>query len=229
MVTDLSDHFPNFISIKDSRFDLKTKRKTQHKQVRQLKPNNIYGFKNSLSLVNWSFVLDDDDPENSYSNFLQKTTSLLDIHCPVKTIKISNRKTPRKPWITQGLLKSIKTKDKLYKKYINKPTTENKIKYTKYRNHLNILLRVSKKSHITSEIETNKFNMKNTWKTLNNVLGRNKQTRLPDFFKDNDGNKITDSSEIASNFNSFFTNIGTNLAEKISPPDDNYVSPSKLN
>ena len=174
MVTDLSDHFPNFISIKDSRFDPKNKHKTKYKQVRQLKPNNINGFKNSLSIVNWNFVLDDNDPNNSYSNFLQKTTNLLDIHCPIKTIKISNRKTPRKPRITFGLLKSIKTKDKLYRKYITKPTTENKIIYTKYRNHLNVLLRVSKKSHITSEIETNKFNMKNTWKTLNNLLGRNK-------------------------------------------------------
>ena len=56
---------------------------------------------------------------------------------------------------------------------------------------LNNLLRASKKSHITSAIETNKFNMKGTWKTLNNLLGRNKQTKVPDFFKDKDGNKIT--------------------------------------
>ena len=35
--------------------------------------------------------------------------------------------------------------------------------------------------------------MKETWKTLNNILGRNKQTKLPHFFlKNPDGNKITD-------------------------------------
>ena len=69
--------------------------------------------------------------------------------------------------------------------------------------------------------------MKETWKTLNNILGRNKQTKLPDFFKDPDGNKITDSNKIANNFNDFFTNIGTKLANKISPPDSDYVSPLK--
>ena len=69
--------------------------------------------------------------------------------------------------------------------------------------------------------------MKETWKTLNNVLGRNKKSKLPDFFKDTDGNKITDSNEIADNFNDFFTNIGTKLADKITPPDSNYVSPLK--
>ena len=36
-----------------------------------------------------------------------------------------------------------------------------------------------------------------------------------------------DSNEIADNFNDFFTNIGTKLADKITPPDSNYVSPLK--
>ena len=151
----------------------------------------------------------------------------MNIHCPLKSIKVSNRKTVRKLWVTTSILNSIRTKDKLYKKFITKPTTENKLKYTKYRNILNNLLRAAKKSHITAEIELNKFNMKETWKTLNNVLGRNKQTKLPDFFKDPDGNKITDSNKIANNFNDFFTNIGTKLANKISPPDSDYVSPLK--
>ena len=46
--------------------------------------------------------------------------------------------------------------------------------------------------------------MKETQKTLNNLLGRNKKPKLPDFFKDSDGNKLTDSNEIANNFNDFF-------------------------
>ena len=33
-----------------------------------------------------------------------------------KSVKVSSRKLARKPWITVGLLKSIRTKDKLYKK-----------------------------------------------------------------------------------------------------------------
>ena len=200
--------------------------KTSHKQARQLKPNNIKGFKNALSMVDWSFVSEDDDLENVYTKFLNKTPVLINIHCPLKAIKVSKRKTPRKPWVTIGLLNSIRTKDKIYIKYIGltKPTSENKINYTKYRNLLNNLLRASKKSHITSEIESNKFNMKETWKTLNSLLGRNNQTKLPDFFKDNNGNKITDSIDIADHFTDFFTNIGTRLAEKMANPDSEYIS-----
>ena len=61
--------------------------------------------------------------------------------------------------------------------------------------------------------------MKETWKTLNNLLVRNKQSKLPDFFKDNRGNRITDSIDIA--------NIGANLADKINNSDDDYISPHK--
>ena len=126
LVTDLSDHFPNFVSIKGSCFDNKTK--PLNKLTRQLKANNIKGFKNYLSLVNWDYNNSDDNPETSYSNFLNKTTELLNIHCPLKSIKVSNRKSVRKPWVTTSFLKSIRTKDKLYKKFISKPTTENKLK-----------------------------------------------------------------------------------------------------
>ena len=81
LVTDPSDHFPNFISIKGSRFDNITK--PLNKLTGQLKPNNIKGFKNFLFLVNWDNINSDDNPETSYSNFLNKTTELLNIHCPL--------------------------------------------------------------------------------------------------------------------------------------------------
>ena len=47
------------------------------------------------------------------------------------------------------------------------------------------------------------------WKKLE------KEIKLPAFFKDNDGNEITDSIDIADYFNDFFPNIGTWLAEKL--------------
>jgi len=40
----------------------------------------------------------------------------------------------RKPWMTIGLFKSCKTKDKLYLKYIKANTNSDKIKFKKFRN-----------------------------------------------------------------------------------------------
>jgi hypothetical protein len=72
--------------------------------------------------------------------------------------------------------------------------------------------------------------MKKTWQTLNNILGRNKVTKPPSHFIDNNGSEITDHKTIANKFNDFFTNIGPSLAKKISPPDtsilDHVMKPS---
>ena len=90
LITDISDHFPNFVSVKGHRYQ--TVPKSINKNIRQFKPDNIKGFKNHLANVNWDFVNTDDNPETSYTKFIDKTTELLNIHCPVKSVKVSNRK-----------------------------------------------------------------------------------------------------------------------------------------
>ena len=43
-------------------------------------------------------------------------------------------KSQKSPWITNGLLKSINTKNKLYKEFINNPTQQRTQKFKTYRN-----------------------------------------------------------------------------------------------
>ena len=57
--------------------------------------------------------------------------------------------------------------------------------------------------------------MKKTWTLINTILHRNRRCNpYPDSFYIN-GNKICDKQAIADEFNSFFINIGTNLASQI--------------
>ena len=95
LITDISDHFPNFVSVKGHRYQ--NVPKSINKNIRQFKPDNIKGFKNHLANVNWDFVNTDDNLETSYTKFIDKTTDLLNIHCPIKSVKVSNRKLARKP------------------------------------------------------------------------------------------------------------------------------------
>jgi hypothetical protein len=219
-VTDIADHFP-ICSIsnykKNTGYATQSRSSVPMKQTRKLNHDNIKSFKNGLSLIKWDNVYDESNPEKAYEVFHNKLSKIYNIHCPLKATKPSKRKTPRKPWITQGLIKSINTKDKLYKKYITNPNSENKMKYQKYRNTLQSLLRISKKNHITSELDSYKNNMKKTWQTLNNLLGRNVKPKTPSHFTDDDGSEIKDPIEIANKFNNFFTNIGPSLAAKIPP------------
>ena len=220
LINDISDHFPVFtITKRPPPIHSPPLGPSHARRARQFKPGNIKGFSQALSIANWNSVLDDSNADSAFNKFHDRISRLLDIHCPIKTNKLSKRKTPRKPWITSSIIKSINLKDKLFRKYRANPSLENKLKYTKYRNILNNILRAAKRIHITSELNACKNNMKKTWQKLNHLLGRDKSPRPPSHFIDTDDSKITDPVKIASKFNEFFTGIGPSLASKIPPPN----------
>ena len=73
-----------------------------------------------------------------------------------------------------------------------------------------------------------KTNMRKTWETIKQLLNKNhKQFEFPSTFTIN-GINISDKKEIAQQFNNFFVNIGSQLAEIISSkhqakPFDSYL------
>ena len=54
------------------------------------------------------------------------------------------KKLKRKPWLTQGLLKSIKLKNKMYKQFLMHPNNYQFNKHKKYCNVLNIAIEGAK-------------------------------------------------------------------------------------
>ena len=65
---------------------------------------------------------------------------------PIKSNKLKRNK-PRKPWITMGLITTIKNNHKLFVKYIKQYSVENESKYKTYRNKLNHLIKTATKSY----------------------------------------------------------------------------------
>ena len=53
--------------------------------------------------------------EECWDNFEKKFNSILNIHAPFRQQTRKEKKLYKKPWLTKGILKSIKTKQKLYK------------------------------------------------------------------------------------------------------------------
>ena len=58
------------------------------------------------------------DIDLSYKKFLDKIAKLLDIRAPVKKLSHKEKKSLSKPWLTKGILQSIKQKNVLYRKFI---------------------------------------------------------------------------------------------------------------
>ena len=107
----------------------------------------------------------------------------------------------------KALLKSIKTKNKLYKKYLQVPTVDNSSLYKTYKNKLNQTLRLAKRWYYEKKLEDAKSNTHATWKILNEVLNRKKsRPQLNTIFK-SDGQEISDPVEVANRFCSYFSSL----------------------
>ena len=101
------------------------------------------------------------------------------------------------------------------------PSTENKIKYTQFRNILNGIIRCAKQRYIESELESYKSDAKQMWNILNKfTLGKGTSKNLPNSFRNAQNEILTEPNEIAENFNSFFSSVGKTLQDKIEPCSD---------
>ena len=101
-------------------------------------------------------TIDENNVNKSIENFRSKINNLLDKCMPLK--KSSNREFKRtyKPWIINGILKSINRKDKLNNKYVKTKNISTKDKLHKeYKilwNQLNEIIRLSNKKKLLWEI-----------------------------------------------------------------------------
>jgi len=95
----------------------------------------------NLQLTDWEVIMNETTIDTMYSAFINKFSAIYDQSFPL--IKVNNkcRTLPRKPWLTPGLANCCHKKEKLYTKFIKKPTDKNKQKYIKYRNKLNSILK----------------------------------------------------------------------------------------
>ena len=210
LFTDITDHLPIFLITELSTQKIKNNKTT----FRFINKTNLNEFNQAVLSCNWSPVLDESDPNISYNLFMDKFNQLYELYFPFKEHKTKSYK-PRKPWIPTGLVKSIKTKHKLFLVYINHNSTENHNKYKIYRNKLNHLIKISKNKYFTQKLENARSDLKVTWKILKDLMKTTKRkSNYPNAFKYNN-NMISDSALIAGQFNDYFTNIGPSLNLKL--------------
>ena len=89
--------------------------------------------------------------------------------------------------------------------------------YKKYKNKLNHIIKMAKKTYYEEQLIKNKQNSRMMWKTLNGLLNKpKKNTKISQSFVETwSSNFIDDHKKIASNFNEYFINVGPNLATRI--------------
>ena len=211
--SDISDHFPICFIIPSTKPKKKSKTSFIYKRILDYKA--MSAFNNELHETNWKDIETISNPNDAYQVFLERFISLYDKHFPKKKIELKT-KDLESPWITKGIKKSSKKKQRLYEKFLKKRTIESETEYKTYKRLYETIKKRSKKLHFSKLISKYKDNVKKTWTVIKDVIGKSKCTQN-NFPKKiiHESKTITDSHIIAQKFNSFYTNIGPNLAKKI--------------
>ena len=215
VITDISDHLGTFAIIK-KRINYKTKQ-TVH--ARSFKPENVEHFRNILNGEDFTLVTQSVCPHNAYSIFMNKFNQAYNKAFPIRSFKTTSKFIKKVPWFTAGLLTSSIHKIKLYKKQIANPSVENVEVYKTYKTIYNRLCREAKKSHYSNLLHSYKKDIKKCWSVLKEVINKHKQNRNISTVFCINGDITTDKMKIAESFNNFFTDIGSNLANKIEKQD----------
>ena len=80
-------------------------------------------------------------------------------------------------------------------------------------------IRAAKKLHHSKLFDKYKHDIRNTWSTINKILGKNNNSKKYNEFININGEQVKDKNIIAQHFNDYFINIGKNLTENIIIPD----------
>ena len=99
------------------------------------------------------------DTKKAYEKFIEIFSSLDGEYFPKEKIKFKTQKY-NNPWITKGIKKSSKRKQKLYKKFLKNRNEKNEKLYKSYKNLFESIKCKSKRIYYSSKILEFKNNIK---------------------------------------------------------------------
>ena len=136
-----------FLCVKDN---LERKSNNEYILRRDIGESNVEKFKELMNTVDWNLITQTLNPNDSYSIFIEKFIKIYNHAFPLQKIKIKG-KSLVSPWITKGIRKSSRKKQRLYEKFLKHKTTK-----------------TPKKNEIC------KNNIKTTWKTMKEIIRKSK-------------------------------------------------------
>ena len=175
------------------------------------------------TVINFDWVnicnLNADDPNLSCNNFFNTITFLLDEFSLFKKVTKNEYRLMLKPWISKEILQKCKRRDFILKCIAKEkdPTiiSNLRIEYKKLRNEVTMDKRVSKKSYYSTYFERNKLKSSEIWKGIRSLVNIKASKVSSVKLLNESHNIISDSREISTIFNNYFSTIGPSIESKI--------------
>ena len=220
LIQKISDHLPYFVTLD---YLGHSKHNSKYVKIFNNSASAMQEFKTYLQNSDISQKISSADDINVKYEIMQGLIlEGLNKFLPTRVIKYDKYKHRKSPWITPGIIRSIRYRDKLYKQLhsMNDPANfqSAKINLNTYNRILKQSIRRAKQIYFQKRFTKYQHDIKKTWSTIKEIINNSSsQPSLPDYFQE-DGTRISNCNDIANRFNNYFVNIGPNLAKKISKP-----------
>ena len=185
---------------------------------RVINETNLEKFHQTLNSADFSDVLLKTDTNDSFTTFFGIINNAFNHHFPLVTSKFK----PNNFKCYDNDLKSLnRKKNKLFKKYIANKSPDSLFTYHQIRNKYFHLVSEKKNRYYKNEFKKYKRNVKKTWKTINNLLGKGvKSPQITSLLYKNQ--TLSDATSIANAFNDYFSNVAKKLTNKLHASPNNF-------
>ena len=223
VTVDISDHLPIFCV---AGMPLKKQCKKQFFRDYSKFSSDLY--LHDIYSIDWNAITGQcRDLHEVTTHAIDALKSIVDIHAPIKQVSRNKERLFKKPWISKGILKSIRTKHTMYKTHFLSNDRAKVDEFKKYSNRLNYFKNISKKAYFCKHFDLCKGNLKATWKLIGTLIKRKIKGQTTPLRIIRNSKTYTTNADIADQFNKHFINVGPHLASKIANSNENptqYIS-----
>lgn len=218
ITTGLSDHLPSFMIIpKTNQNHLPKKHNIYTRNTKTFDRENFFL---DLLEIDWdkTIAIERNDVDISFENYMHAINNLIDKYMPLKKISKKQYKRKFKPWITNGILQSIKRKNALFSKYVKSKNLDLKNAlhddYKVLKNRIILITRESKRNFYQNYFSENSNNLRTIWKGIKEVINiKTKNLDHPSCLQENN-KTITDPTLVAETFNNYFSSVADSILSK---------------
>ena len=210
--SDISDHYPIFVSIPL----ISTPKNTESVEIKYRPIDEFRIRKFKFAVANnpiFKSVMSMHSADVAFTTFINSFNQLYDKYFTIFTKKIT-RKTLLKPWITNEMVEQIKYKHALARLY-NKGRID-KTSYTDFKNKLTKVLRQAKIEYFANEFSKKEGDIKGTWQVINKSI-KNRSKNKNVVIKEN--GHIVNKKDLPNKFIDYFISIPHNLISKVRSVD----------
>ena len=211
LTIDISDHLPVFCMT-----DIKVKKQKQKMYFRDDSTFNADSFLQDVYAIDWNDItMQCTDLHEITALTIDALKSIVNKHAPKKQTSRNKQRLLHKPWISKGILKSIKIKHTMYKTHFLSRDPSKVCEFKKYSNRLNYLKNISKKTYFCKHFDLCKGNLKATWKLIGTLIKRKTKAQSTPLRIFRNNKAYTNNADIADQFNKHFINVGPLLASNL--------------